>query len=73
MADVFSAGVILFTLMKGAPPFSKSAVTDPFFKLLKDGKHEIFWRAHSKHLGDDFFSDDYKGLVVSMLMDNPTL
>ena len=73
MADIFSAGVILFTMYKGAPPFQKSSPVDPFFKLLKDGKHDIFWRAHSKHLGEDYFSDEFKGLVVSMLMDNPTL
>lgn len=33
MADVFSAGVVLFILHAGSPPFSAASDKDPYFRL----------------------------------------
>lgn len=33
--DIFAAGVILFIMYAGNPPFEKAVITDPYYKLLK--------------------------------------
>ena len=34
VADIFSSGVILFTMVRGGPPFLQSTKSDKYFKLL---------------------------------------
>lgn len=41
--DIFAAGVILFIMYSGTPPFEKATTTDPYYKLIKDKKMLIFW------------------------------
>lgn len=33
--DIFAAGVILFIMYAGNPPFEKATLTDPYYKLIK--------------------------------------
>lgn len=33
--DIFAAGVILFIMFAGTPPFEKPTPTDPYYKLIK--------------------------------------
>ena len=33
--DIFAAGVILFIMYAGTPPFEKPTLTDPYYKLIK--------------------------------------
>jgi serine/threonine protein kinase len=33
--DIFAAGVILFIMFSGNPPFENSSVTDPYYKLIR--------------------------------------
>jgi serine/threonine protein kinase len=33
--DIFSAGVILFIMYTGTPPFEKTTATDSYYRLIK--------------------------------------
>lgn len=46
--DMFSLGVILFIIVTGKPPFVEAVKNDKFYNLIRFGKFEIFWRAHTK-------------------------
>ena len=51
------------------PPFSKGEPTDPFYRYLAGNRDDLFWKAHSKSKpnGAEFFSEDFKNLITSML------
>ena len=70
--DIFAAGVILFIMYAGNPPFEKAAPNDPYYKILKDKKYDIFWKAHSRKRPVGFFSDAFKDLFTRMVAFNPT-
>jgi len=67
--DIFSMGVVLFTLVVGYFPFQKAAFSDKFYSLLLTGKRDddgintAYWKAlKSSHL-----SNDFKELMQRML------
>merc|ERR1711904_599108 len=57
--DIFAAGVILFIMYAGNPPFEKATPNDPYYKILKDKKYDIFWKAHSRKRPVGFFSESF--------------
>lgn len=71
-ADIYSAAVVLFTMMTGHPPYIEQArgpdaEYDGFYRLLRKSPTR-FWDVHAKHKGDpNFFSEDFKQLVNWML------
>lgn len=69
-ADIFAAGVILFIMYAGNPPFEKAAPNDPYYRLIKDKNYPVFWKAHSRRRPANFFSDEFKNIFVSMVAYN---
>lgn len=68
--DIWSTGVIVFIMIAGFPPFQKPSVSDWWFHKLKNNRHDLFWRAHSRTV---YFSDDLKDLINKMLCPDPSL
>merc|ERR1711907_882893 len=62
-ADVFAAGVILFTLVHGIFPFQEASVNDKYYKLLASGDHDIYWAA----TGSKSTSPELQDLLLKML------
>jgi len=82
-ADIFSLGVILFTLHYGVPPFTEASLTDRFYKLLnfkggagKDRKSALKFFLKSHPSTKELFANnmiDYElmDLITSLLAENP--
>lgn len=71
--DIFAAGVILFVMITGHPPFSKAdPKACPYYKCLCVNKHSTFWTAHSKNKPrTDFFSENLKNLFNGLFSHDP--
>jgi serine/threonine protein kinase len=74
--DIYSAAVVLFILITGYPPYGEiprghDSSYDIHYKLLRSNVTK-FWEIHSKHKNDtDFYSEDFKSLITSMLDEEP--
>ncbi|CAM9535878.1 unnamed protein product, partial [Hapterophycus canaliculatus] len=69
-ADVWSAGVILFTMLAGHPPMEKATSTDWWFRALHFERQDLFWASHEKMAPR--FHDDAKDLISAMLTVDPS-
>lgn len=66
--DVFAAGVVLFTIYSGHPPFSNAVATDPHYKLFRSRNYEQFWKLHSKGKPSTFvYNESFRSLIEGML------
>lgn len=65
--DIFASGVIMFIMYAGNPPFEKAVPNDPYYKLIKEKRFDIFWNAHNRKRSPGFFSDPFKDLIQKML------
>jgi len=67
--DFFAAGVILFILLSGFPPFKQTENTDWWFDKIDKGKNNLFWMAHERKVS---FSGPAKALIDGLLCTDPT-
>jgi len=63
-ADIFAAGVILFIMLAGFPPFQNAVAKDWWFDKLMKGKYKLFWMAHERTAK---FSANAKDILQKML------
>jgi len=66
--DIFAAGMILFIMYSGAPPFTRAIPSDPYYSLFVE-KNKKFWSAHSrnKYGKAAYYSKDFRDLMNGML------
>jgi serine/threonine protein kinase len=65
--DVFTLGIILFSLVVGCPPFFQANQDDPYYKYLRRGQVTNFWRLWEMNDGFPFITEDLKQLITSLL------
>lgn len=72
--DVFASAIILFIMVAQHPPFTAAQPSDPFYRCLAGKRGDIFWRTHCKNKegGEEFFSEEFKDLMESMLKLEPS-
>lgn len=77
-ADIFSLGVILFTLMTKNFPFEKININDTsnndkklLHKHLKEKQYDKYWKLIDEYLGIRNFPQKFKNLFVKMVAYNP--
>merc|ERR1719494_855632 len=63
-ADIFAAGVILFIMLAGFPPFQNAVAKDWWFDKLMKKKYKLFWMAHERTAK---FSEEAKDILQKML------
>ena len=69
--DIFASGVILFIMYAGNPPFEKASVRDPYYRLIREKRFDVFWEAHSRKRREDYFSPQFRDLMERMLSAEP--
>lgn len=66
--DIFTMGVILFSLYSGFPPFREQKKTDWWWDKLSKKNYPLFWKAHEQAKK---YEDDFKDLVNRMITFDP--
>ena len=64
-ADIFGAGVILFIMFNGTPPFLSTKSHDRIYKCIKDKNFAKFWQLHEKKKPAGFYPQSFKNLINS--------
>lgn len=70
--DIFAAGVILFIMYAGNPPFEKANPNDPYYKLIKNKQFTIFWGAHARKRSLNYFTPAFQDLINRMIAFEPS-
>jgi serine/threonine protein kinase len=66
-ADLFAAGVILFIMYNGTPPFLSTGPEDNIYRLIKTQNFNRFWALHEARKPPGFFPTEFKRLINSIL------
>lgn len=72
VVDIFSAGVALFRMVVGFPPFMEASFEDEFYRTIANGDYELYWERYAQAYYEQtdeeiIFSKDFKDLVNKML------
>lgn len=68
---MFAAGVTLFILYNGSPPFPSTKSTDKIYRHIKDHNFAKFWSLHEKKKAEGFYSPEFKKLINSFFSFEP--
>lgn len=68
--DVFAAGVVLFIMVRGMPPFNDAALGDPHYSMLVNNPKN-FWNYHQISEPKAPCTPEFKELVQNMLCMDP--
>ena len=66
-ADIFSLGVSLIVLVSGLFGFNKATKNDLYYKMIKNGDYENYWKTIKR----TELSDEFKDLYIKMVAYNP--
>jgi len=69
--DIFAAGIILFLMITGFPPFKMATPKDACYNLICSNKHEKFWDYQQKKRKISH-SSDFKDLLNPIFSFDPT-
>lgn len=69
-ADLFASAIVLFIMVAGHPPFEEATSKDRWYKSFIANRLDKFWSEASRNKpnGADFYSEDLKDLLSTMLM-----
>ncbi|OMJ67884.1 hypothetical protein SteCoe_34836 [Stentor coeruleus] len=70
-SDLFLAGVVLFIMYIGCPPFQCTDSEDTLYSMIKAGEKDKFWGFFERRRPDKFFSQDFKTLIEGLLEFDP--
>mmetsp|Transcript_33552 Transcript_33552/g.38542 ORF Transcript_33552/g.38542 Transcript_33552/m.38542 type:complete len:290 (+) Transcript_33552:419-1288(+) len=72
-ADLFAAGIILFSMVTQTPPFHKAVNSDSLYKMIYANRVDLFWKVHSRNKpgGLEFYSPSLIDLISSMFSVDP--
>ena len=62
--DMFSLGIVLFTITYGFPPFKEARKNDSHYRYVAYNKKDVFWEKHSKRINP---STSFKNLIDSLI------
>lgn len=69
-SDLFSCGVILFTMVAGYPPFNYASSSDLHYNLIVKRQYSTFWKQHERH--GRTYSESFKELINGLLANEVT-
>lgn len=64
-ADIFAAGVCLFVMLLGHPPFNEASHRDPYFRRLERKNKEDYWKVYESLNIPPLFKDLFEKLTES--------
>jgi len=65
--DLFAAGVILFILYAGYPPFGRALSNDQWYSYLWTGQYDKFWYFHARNKPAGYYPESFKALINGLL------
>lgn len=71
--DLFALGYLLFMVVARHPPFTSAAITNQYYKLLRENRVLEYWEAIDSVHSPKWCSDNFKHLITLMLTGDMTI